>query len=68
MLLMSSVDNSSDLKNVFTKIDKLGKLWKDGIMDFDLIEYIPGMTNISRQGQIYNALPKKAYASPNYVD
>ena len=65
---MSSVDNSSDLKNVFTKIDKLGKLWKDGIMDFDLIEYIPEMTNISRQGQIYNALPKKAYASPNYVD
>ena len=38
MLLMSSVDNSSDLKNVFTKIDKLGKLWKDGIIDFDQLD------------------------------
>ena len=37
-------------------------------MDFDMIRYLPGMGKISRQGHIYDALPKKAYASPNYVD
>ena len=65
---VSSVDNTTALKDVFTKIDKLGKLWKDGSMDFDLIRYLPRMTKISRQSQIYNALPEKAYVSPNYVD
>ena len=63
-----SVVNFSNLKDVFMKIDKLGKLWKDGTMDFDLIRYLPGMAKISRQCQIYNALPKKAHVSPNYVD
>ena len=42
-----SVDNASDLKDVFTKIDKLGKLWKDASMDSDLIRYLSGMTKIS---------------------
>ena len=37
-------------------------------MDFDLIRYLPGMAKISRQGQIYNTLPKRAYASPNWSD
>lgn len=63
-----NVDSSSHLKDVFTEIDKLGKLWKDKTMDFDMIRYLPGMGKISRQGHIYDALPKKAYASPNYVD
>ena len=52
---VSSVDNSSDLQDVFTKIDKLKKLCDDGTMDFDLIKYLPGMAKISRQGQIYNS-------------
>ena len=37
-------------------------------MDFYLIRYLPEIAKISRQGQVYNVLPKKAYASPNYVD
>lgn len=32
-----SVDNTSDLEDAFTKIDKIKKLWKDGSMDYDLI-------------------------------
>ena len=65
---VSRIDNSSDLIDVFTKTDKLGKLWKHGSMDFELIKYLPGMAKISRQGQIYNVLPRKAYVSPNYVN
>ena len=64
----SSVGNSSDLQDVFTKVYKLKKLWDDGTIDFDLIRYLPGMAKILRQGQIYNALPKKAYISPNWSD
>ena len=48
---VSSIDNTSDLQNVFTKIDKLKKLWDDGSMDYDLIRYLPGMAKTSRQLQ-----------------
>ena len=65
---VSSVDNTSDLKDVFTKGDKLKKLWDDGSMDYDLIRYLPGMAKISRQGKIYNAHPQRVYASPNWSD
>ena len=48
---VSSIDNTSDLQNVFTKIDKLKKLWDDGSMDYDLIRYLSGMAKTSRQLQ-----------------
>lgn len=64
----SSVGNSSDLQDVFTKVYTLKKLWDDRTIDFDLIRYLPGMAKILRQGQIYNAFPKKAYISPNWSD
>ena len=51
-------------KMFLQKLVNLGKLCKDKTMDFYLIKYLPGMTKISRHGQIYNALTKKAYASP----
>ena len=62
---VSSVDNSSDLKEVSTKTDRLKKLLDDGPIDFELIRYLPGMAKISRQGQIFSVLPQRAYASPN---
>ena len=34
---VSSIDNKSDLQDVFTKIDKHKNLWDDGSMDYDLI-------------------------------
>ena len=33
---VSSIDNTSDLQDVFTKIDKLQKLWDDDSMDYCL--------------------------------
>ena len=63
-----SINNTSDLQDVFTKIYKFKKLWDNGSMDYDLIRYLPGMTKISRQGQIYSVHPHSVYASPNWSD
>ena len=61
-------DNTSDLKDIFRKIDKLGNLWEDGKIDYNLIRHLLGLATVSRQGQIYNIIPKKAYASSIYTD
>ena len=65
---VSCVDNTSDRKDIFTKIDILKKLWDDGSMDYDLIRYLHGITKISRQGKVYNAHAQTVYASPNWSD
>ena len=65
---VSSIDNTSDLQDGFTKIDKLQKLWDDDSMDYCLIRYLPDMAKISRQGQIYNMDPQRVYVSPNLSD
>ena len=63
-----SIENTSDLKDVFRKVDKLSNLWEDGKVNYSLIRYLPGLANVSRLGQIYSIVPKKAYASSNYTD
>ena len=45
-----AVDNTSDLKDVFRKVDKLSNLWEDGKVDYSLIRYLPGLAIVSRQG------------------
>lgn len=59
---VSNVDISSRKLKSFVNYVKMGS------MDFQLIRYLPWIAKISRQGQIYNGLPRKAYVSPNYVD
>ena len=49
-----SIDNASDLQDVFIKIDKLKKLWNNGNMDYDLIRYLPGMAKCQDRG---NSIP-----------
>ena len=56
---VSSIDNTSNLKDVFGKVDKLGDLWDKGTVDASLIRYILGLSNVSRQGKIFNIVPKK---------
>ena len=57
--VVSSIDNTSNLKDVFGKVDKLGNLWDRGQADASLIRYILGLSNVSRQGEIFNIVPKK---------
>ena len=63
-----AIDNISDLKDVFQKVDKLSNPWEDSKMEYNLIRYLPGLAIVSRQGKIYNIIPKIAYASSNYTD
>ena len=37
LLKVPSTENTSDLKNVFRKVNKLGNLWEDGKVDYSLI-------------------------------
>ena len=46
--VVSSIDNTSNLKDVFGKVDKLGDLWDKGTVNANLIRYIPGLSNVSR--------------------
>ena len=43
LLKVPSIDNTSDLKDVFRKVDKLGNLWEDGKVDYSLIRYLPNL-------------------------
>ena len=53
---------------MFIKVDKFSNLWEDGKVDYSLVRYLAGLETVSRQGQIYNIIPKKAYASTDYTD
>ena len=46
--VVSSIDNTSNLKDVFGKVDKLGDLWDKGTVNANLIRYIPGLSNVLR--------------------
>ena len=65
---VSPIDNTSNLKDVFRKADKLGDLWYKGTANASLIRYTPGLSNASRQGKIFNIVPKKVYATSTYSD
>ena len=65
---VSSIDNMLNLKDVLGKVDELGDLWDRGQANASLVRYIPGLSNVSRQGKIFNIVPKEAYATSTYVD
>ena len=65
---VSSICKTSNLKDVFRKVDKLGDLWDKGTANANLIRYIPGWSNALRQGKIFNIVPKKVYATSTFSD
>ena len=50
------------------KVDKLGYLWDKGTVDASLIRYIAGLSNVLRQGKIFNIVPKKVYATSTFTN
>ena len=54
-----TIDNTSDLKDVFRKVNKLCNLQEGSKMDYNLIRHLPGLATVFRQRQIYNIIPKK---------
>ena len=65
---VQSIHYLADFNDMLNKLDKLESLYMQGTMDFDLIRYLPGITKVSRQGQIYSIITKRSYADPNYND
>ena len=63
-----SIDNTSNLKEVFEKVHKLGDLWDRRQADASLIRYIPGLSNVLRQAKIFNIVSKKAYTTSTYTN
>ena len=43
-----AVDYTSDLKDVFRKVNKLSNLWEEGKADYNLVRYLPGLATVSR--------------------
>ena len=54
-----AIDNTSNLKNMFWKIDKLGDLWDRGKADANLIRCLPGGSDVLRQGKYLILFQKK---------
>ena len=61
------IDYSIDVDNMLTKIEKLKKLYDGGKMDFNLIRYIPDLTDIAYRRQIYLIQTKRKCASETYT-
>ena len=55
-----SIDNVANLRDLLGKVDKLGAFWDYGEADASLATYIPGLTYVSRQGQLYSVNTKKS--------
>ena len=54
-----AIDNTSNLKDVFAKIDKLEDLWDRGKADTSLIRYLPRGSEVLRQGKYLILFKKK---------
>ena len=47
-------------------LEKLGDMWDKGTANASLVRYITGLSNVSRQGKLFNVVPKIAYATSTY--
>ena len=65
---VSSIYNTIKLKDVFGRVNNLGDLWDRVQANASLISYIPGLSNVLRQGKIFIIVPKKAYTTSTYTN
>ena len=62
------IDNQANVKDLLCKVDKLGELWDEGKADESLARNLLGLTNVSRQGILYNIIGRRTHASSTYTD
>ena len=65
---VSSIDSDGNLQTLFSKVDKVGKLWESSRADGDLVRYVPNILPVTRQNQIAGVQPCQAYASDTYTN
>ena len=63
-----AVDGKANLESIYGKIDKIGRFWKSGKADESLARYIPNLLPVTRQNQLADTNPRKAFASITYSD
>lgn len=57
---VKSIDVSSKHKEATSKVDKLQTLLKIGVLDKDVLDYLPGMQQMSYQVVIYSVHTKES--------
>ena len=65
---VSSINDERTVESLIGKVDKVCSFMKTGKVDGDLSRYFPNILLITRQSQITDELPRKAYASVTYSD
>ena len=63
-----AVDDEANLESTYEKIDKIGRFWKSGKADESLARHIPNLFPVTRQNQLADTNPRKAFASITYSD
>ena len=63
-----AVDDEENLESIYEKIYKTGGLLKSGKADESLARYIPNLLPVTRQNQLADTNPRKAFASITYSD
>ena len=64
---VKSVDYLTDFEDISKKMNKPQRLLKGGVIDMDLIKYLPGMLPLAWGSVIY-IVKKKMTADPAYKD
>ena len=65
---VSSIDSDGNLQTLFSKVDKVGKLWESSRADGDLVRYVPNILPVTRQNQIAGVQQCQADASDTYTN
>ena len=63
---VKSVGYTGDFKNASEKVDKLKRLMKAGVIDENLIKYLPSMAELAFKVLIYSIKNKKVSADSTY--
>ena len=63
---VKSVDYTADFKNANEKVDKLKRLMKAGVLDENLMKYLPRMAELAFKGLIYGIENKKVSEDSTY--
>ena len=63
-----SVNDEGTLENLIGKVDKARGFMSTGKADGDLARYFPNILPVTRQTQVADVVPRKAYASITYND
>ena len=60
------VDYSADFDKLFSKMNDFDKIFRTGKVSYNMLRYIPSLTNVYSQGQIHSTEVKRKYPDDTY--